>query len=121
MPVIKVSCLPKAPTQEETEAQLCKLHVLIVDAVTSVKELGLTDENDMTCVFSADQMQFGLGRDIIVEVSGLLVKAERTLEVRQRLAARLGIAVKTLYPKPKVEVFVQTFNPKVDAFWTSAS
>lgn len=115
MPVIKVWCLPPG----QTERDFKELHQAIVAAVVSVEKLGLKDENDMTCLFPPDQMQYGLGSEIIVEVTGLLVKKERTASVKQTLAWKLGEAVHDLYPKAKVECFVTSFDPEVDACWFS--
>ncbi|MDQ5949026.1 MAG: hypothetical protein QG589_152 [Patescibacteria group bacterium] len=115
MPVIKVWCLPAS----QTEDNLRDLHKAIVKAVVAQTELGLKDENDMTCLFPPDQMQYGLGAEVIVEVLGLFTKPARTWEVKQLLAERLGDAVKVLYPNAKVEVFVSTFNQNEDGFWSS--
>jgi len=113
MPVIKVQCLPA----DQTEENLRRLHEEIVDGVVSVRELGLRDQNDMTCLFPPDLMKYGLGEEIIVEVTGLYEKPERTLEVRNKLAQRIGEAVKAFYPQAKVEVFIHPFNPEVGGFW----
>jgi hypothetical protein len=115
MPVIKVWCLPA----NQTEDDLNRLHGAIVEAVISVSELGFKDENDMTCLFPPDLMKYGLGTEIIVEISGLFKKSERTRKVRQQLAKSVGEAVKGLYPSTeKVECFVSSIN-QLDGFWTS--
>ncbi len=117
MPIIKIWCLP--PNQ--TEEKLNKLHNSIVEAVTSIKELGLKDEKDLTNLFVPDLMQYGLGTEIIIEITGLFMKPERTQEVRNRLAEAVGKAVKNLYPETeKVECLIYSFNP-ADGFWTSAN
>ena len=115
MPVIKVWCLPAG----ETEDNLRRLHQSIVAAVVAVKELGLRGENDMTCLFPSDRMLYGLGEEIVVEISGLFVKPERTSEVLRHLATNVGRAVKWLYRKAKVECFISSFD-SVQGFWTSA-
>jgi hypothetical protein len=115
MPVVKVWCLPSGQSEEA----LNTLHQAIVKAVVSVKELGLKDETNMTNLFPPDQMQYGLGSEIVIEVSGLFVKPERTTTVRTLLARKLGMAVKNLYPEAKVEVFVNTFNQNDGGFWVS--
>ena len=115
MPVIKVWCLPAS----QTEDNLRELHKAIVKTVVARTELGLKDENDMTCLFPPDQMQYGLGSEVIVEVSGLFTKPERTWEVKQLLAEAMGDAVKALYPKAKVEIFVSSFNQNEDGFFVS--
>jgi hypothetical protein len=114
MPVIKVWCLP-----EIDEPKLNELHKSIVRAVVSVEELEAKSERDMTCLFPPDMMKYGLGSEIIVEVTGLFAKPERTDEVRQRLAERLGQAVKRLFPDTQlIECFVYPFSP-AQGFWTS--
>lgn len=114
MPVIKAWCLPSGQTEDD----LNLLHQAIVKAVVSVTELGIKNQNDMTCLFPPDLMQYGLGKEIIIEIGGLYEKPERTPEVRQRLAKNVGEVVKKLYPKAKVECFIATFNPD-QGFWTS--
>jgi hypothetical protein len=111
MPVIKVWCLPQME-----EAKLNELHQTIVAAVVGVEELGLKDENDMTCLFPPDMMKYGLGSEIIVEVTGLFEKPERTASVHERLAWHLGMAVQRLYPKATIECFIYPFNP-AQGFW----
>ncbi len=113
MPVIKVWCLPK-----QTEKELRALHRAIVGAVISIPELGLNHQNDVTVLFPTDMMKYGLGQEIIVEITGLFKKPKRTLLVLHALAVTVGKAVKDLYPKAKVECFVQSFDPK-EGFWTS--
>ena len=113
MPVIKVWCLPG----NQTEDDLRRLHQNIVAGVVSVPELGLKDETEMTCLFPPDMMQYGLGSEVIVEVTGLFDKPERTPEVRNRLAQSIGDRVKRLYPKAMVEVFVYPFNQDTSGFW----
>lgn len=115
MPIIKIWCLPP----KQTEQDLNNLHQAIVAAVVSVSELGLKDETEMTCLFVPDLMVYGLGDEIIVEITGLFEKPERTEEVLQQLAKNVGQAVKELYPETnKIECLVYSFNPK-QGFWTS--
>lgn len=113
-PVIKVWCLPT----DQKEKDLNRLHKAIVSAVVDIAELGLKDENDMTCLFVPDLMSYGLGEEVIVEIGKLFEKPERTEKVRQRLAKSVGREVKKLYPKAKVDCFVESFN-LAQGFWTS--
>jgi len=107
MPVIKVWCLP-----DIGESRLNVLHQELVRAVTSVSELGVKTENDMTCLFPSDMMKYGLGTEIIIEVTGLYEKPERTEAVRQRLAEALVGAVWGQFPETDlIECFVNPFNP----------
>ena len=115
MPVIKVWCLP--PNQDERKLKL--LHERIVKAVVSIKVLGLKNENDMTCLFVPDLMQYGLGTEIVVEIFGLFEKPERTQSVLDQLAFLVGKAVSESYPSTKkVECFVYPFNRKAQGFWS---
>ena len=98
MPVIKVWCLPKC-----SERKLNQIFERIVSVTVGVRELGLKDKHSMTVLFPPDMMKFGLGTEIIVEVTGLFIKPERTEEVRNRLAERLGKTLKELFPKAMVE------------------
>ena len=56
--------------------------------------------------------------EIIIEVTGLFKKPERTIEVRNRLAERLGKTLKEHFPKAMVECFVFPFDPE-QGFWTN--
>jgi phenylpyruvate tautomerase PptA (4-oxalocrotonate tautomerase family) len=111
MPVIKVWCLPA----KQSEKQLEKLYRKILAAVASVRELKI-NEKSITVLFPPDQMRYGLGEEIIIEIGWFFQKKERTLKVRQRLCLVVASAVKMFYPKAKVECKVETFNPKKEAF-----
>ena len=114
MPVIKVWCLPK-----ENEEMLQTLHKAIVKNVTLITELGLRGEQDMTVLFPPDQMKYGLGSEIVIEIL-LFKKPERTTEVLNRLAEKVGTIFYFWYKDAKIEVFVQTCDP-TRGFWTSAT
>ncbi|KKS65765.1 MAG: hypothetical protein UV34_C0009G0036 [Parcubacteria group bacterium GW2011_GWB1_42_6] len=114
MPVIKVWCLPSGQSEDD----LNRLHKKIVEAVVSVSQLGLRDQNDMTCLFPPDLMKYGLGEEIIVEIGGLFKKPERTRDVLQCLAKKVGEGIKELYPEAKVECFVSIIDLE-NGFWTS--
>jgi hypothetical protein len=86
-------------------------------AVETVSELELK-EKDITVLFPKDYMRQGLGEEIIIDVSGLFEKPERTPEVCQKLAEKIGQTVAEMFPKSKVECFIRTFNPS-NGFWTS--
>lgn len=115
MPVIKLWCLPRL-----TDRELRQLYQDVVRAVLSVPELNLKSRDDMTVVFPPDMVKFGLGKEVIVEVTGLFARRSRTNEVRGRLANHLGRAVQEHVPGAKIRVFVSTFRPD-QGFWTSAT
>ncbi len=111
MPIIKLWCLPPC-----TEEKLRKVFNDVVYAVTSVKELDLKSMNDMTVLFPPDMMAFGLGTSIVIEVTGLFEKPERTPEVLSRLAENLGKTVNAHFYGAMVECFIYSFNPS-QGFW----
>ena len=114
MPVIKIYCLP-----ESTEEKLTGLYRSIVHAVASIPEIGVSDKKDISCLLIPDMMKYGLGTEIIVEITGLYERPERTEEVRNKLATNIGEAVHSLYPSTElVECFVFPFNP-TQGFWSS--
>ncbi|HVV15446.1 MAG TPA: hypothetical protein VHD55_03555 [Candidatus Paceibacterota bacterium] len=103
-----------------SEGKLRELHKSVVAAAVSIKELGLKDENDFLTVFPVDMMEYGLGTEIMVQVSELWDKPERTPEVRNRLAQALGKAVKELFPGALVAARIDPpFSPKEHGFWAS--
>lgn len=107
MPVIKVWCLPNIG-----ESRLSLLHQELVRAVKSVEEIGVRTEKEMTCLFPSDMMKYGLGTAIVIEVTGLYEKPERTEEVRQRLAQELVKAVRGQFSDTDlIECFINPFNP----------
>ena len=113
MPVIKVWCLPKS-----SERKLKKVYKCIIEAVKSVIELGLKDDESITILFPTDMMKYGLGEEIIVEVTGLLVRTEHAREARQLLAKAIGTVIKDLYPKAMIECFVFSYD-HTQGFWTN--
>lgn len=114
MPIVKVWCLPANESEEKRQF----LYRVILNAIMSIEKLGLKSEKDVTCLFPSDLMAYGLGSEIIIEIGGLFPSPERTLEVRQYLAGKVGGRVKELYPGAKVECFVSTFDP-AQGFWSS--
>lgn len=115
MLIIKVWCLPQVG-----EEKLREVHQSIVQAVVSIKELGLTSEKDMTTLFPTDMMQYGLGTEIIVEVSAILVKPNGGEDLRYQLAESLSQAVRQHFPDACIGCIV---NSCVDtyAIWRSGS
>lgn len=113
MPIIKLWCLP-----EMEEKKLNLIHQSIVGVIKSISEFGIKDEKDMTVLFPKDMMLYGLGTEIIIEVTGLFEKPERTYNVRQRLAKDLGEAIYKFFPEALVECFISSFNPD-QGFWSS--
>lgn len=114
MLVIKLWCLPQVG-----EEKLRAVHKSVVAAAVSVKELGVGREDDIVTLFPTDAMQYGLGAEIIIEVSGLprAVDQERH-PVKQQLAERLGIAVHQHFPDAFVNCFMSSYVESY-GFWGS--
>lgn len=66
-------------------------------ACLEIKELGLTKDEDVTVYIVRNPHPSYDGGPVIVIVELLFDKTERTLEVRQRLAASLGEVIKAYY------------------------
>lgn len=101
----------------QTEVDLQSLYQKLVEAVLGIAELGLKSRHDITFLFPSDLMTYGLGEEIIVEITGLYEKPERTKQVQDHLAQAVGQVIKDAYPNANVEVFVYTFNPAASGFW----
>jgi len=91
------------------EEELKKLHKNIVATVTEVDRLGLKDENDMVCLFPADWMEYGLGNEIIIEVT-LPESPEYGVFVQNMLASNLANAVYGMFPEASVECSVKSVD-----------
>lgn len=113
MPVIKVWCLP----DDLSEEQLKDLYQKIVARTRAVEQLKL-GEKDITVLFPADRMKFGLGEEIIVEIGNLFNKPERTDEVLNRLCREVGELLKAEFPNAFVECAVKTISP-LNGYWDS--
>ena len=113
MPVLKLWCLPHCD-----EKRRRTIHRAVVVAVVSVKELGLLNQRDMTVLFPPDMMQYGLGTEIVIEVTGLYEKRGRNEGTRTRLAAALGKAVLRLFPDALVECNIDPYIRRT-ACWRS--
>lgn len=113
MPVIKIWCLPEGLH----ELSLKTLHREVVAAAVSVEALGLRGEEDMTVLFPPDMMKYGLGTDIVIEAV-IARKPERTIEVKNELARKLGKVVQKMYPDARVGCFVSSSHID-DGVWSS--
>lgn len=118
MLIVKVWCLPA----DQTEDTLSGLHLAIVAAVLGIRHsdvnLGVEDERDMVCLFPTDRMVYGLGKEIIVEVSGVNGNQVTTYDACDHVAAVIGSAVRSKYLKAKVVCKLQ-LDPRAGGSWTS--
>ncbi|MBI2010928.1 MAG: hypothetical protein HYS89_01700 [Candidatus Colwellbacteria bacterium] len=96
------------------------VEIEIKKAVVGIEELGL-DERQVTVAFPLDVRDLDKARplgDMIVEIDDLFAYPARTREVRLRVAAAVGTAVREAFPNAKlVKVFVLPFDPN-ESFWS---
>ncbi len=90
MLTIKNWCLPG----DLSEEQLNDLHNSIVEAVISIEEVGVRDERDMLNLFPSDMMSYGLGSEVVIEVTGFPIEEAHNVHLRDKLADAIGAAVK---------------------------
>ncbi|MFH1253119.1 MAG: hypothetical protein V1664_02180 [Candidatus Uhrbacteria bacterium] len=121
MPVVKVYGLPsKLANDNEGKFVLTALIVKIREAVAGVKELGIDDDQvSVFCIPSFGGVE--LGEEIIVEITGLFKKPERTHGVLQRVAEAVAGVVRDrispILPRFRmVEVFLFPFDTEANGF-----
>jgi len=94
MITVKTWCLPKL-----SEEQLENLHISIVKAAISIPEVGILDESQMLNLFPTDMMSYGLGTEIIVEVSKVPLSCD--LGIRNKLAQAIVTAIRNILPETR--------------------
>lgn len=100
MLTIEVKCLPDTP-----EEDLRKLYKAIVTSVRSIPELGIKDEIEMLVLFPKDMMQFGLGTNILIEISRFRTDSD-PIKHGKLLAKKVGEVVSSQYITARVDCFV---------------
>lgn len=113
MPVIQVFGVPETTT----ELKLKNFWVDIRSVIEKIPEFGL-NQNEVSVFFPKDLLQEGLGEEIIIVVTQLFKKPERTEKARNKFAKLLGKVAKKHFPAAKIEASIYTFNPK-QGFWSS--
>lgn len=96
MLTIKTWCLPNDLSEEE----LNNLHEAIVYAVISIPEVGVKDESKMLNLFPKDMMGYGLGTEIVIEITKVPVNCSRI--ILNKLAKSVTLAVRRMLPKARV-------------------
>ena len=120
MPVIKVWRLLHIDMVED---DLNGLYRTLLQAVVGMEVLGL-NEKQITFIFPKDSPRSRFETEIIIEVTGLFAKPERTDEVRRQLAATIGNATELwlsemgLKKPDLIECFVHPFE-EAQGFWSS--
>jgi len=93
--VIKLWCLPRVD-----EDNLHALFTKIVDAVVDLK-IGIESEKDMVVLFPSDMMAYGLGTEVIVEITNAPGD-----DIPREPARRIGEIVKGAFPDAYVQCSV---------------
>ncbi len=113
MLVVKVWCLPV-----QTEEQLQELHQSIVKALKDTQELKVKDEKDIMVLFPSDMMKYGLGQDILIEISGShLFLASNIDFLGVRLTKGVGVVVQRHFPDAKIQCDLH--NMRAESSWFS--
>jgi hypothetical protein len=122
MPIITVSGIPRGCASDH---QLTLLIEAIQRAASGVKQLKI--HSDAVTVFlPSDLVQAGLGEEIIVHVTGLLPKRERTARVKEDLLAAIcgvlaAFARQHLPACKLIEVFLLPYEREVHVDLKSSS
>lgn len=104
MPVIKVWGLPKME-----EGEYARLEWYLRASARGIPELGIKTDKQVTVFFPSDMRRDISGDEIIIEVTELFVKPERTEEVRKALVE--GVAVATGMCVPSANLIECVINP----------
>jgi len=93
--VVKVWCLP-ARGEEELRA----FHKSLVATVVE-QDVGVQDENDMITLFPRDMMDYGLGKEILVEIFDFPFLAD--INKKGLLVGNVCSTVKQSFPDAQVQ------------------
>lgn len=121
MPIVTIKGIPKA--FHDTPMYRNGVRA-IREGVVSIRELELKTD-DVSIFVQSDMPEGGFGEEIIVEVSRLFRKKNRTKVVRQKLADKIAAVVtdsmmRFLENCQRVEVFIdRPFDPEKDGFATN--
>jgi len=96
MPVIKFWCLPSGQSQKKLE----KFYQAILEAVVSIKGLGLT-QKAITVLFPTDHMIYGLGDEIIIEIGWLFCQGRKNCYGKTQAIPSGCNECEDAYPKAK--------------------
>jgi len=97
-PVVKVWCLP-----EITEKELRNLFREIVTALCSIESLGIDNETDLIVLFPKDMMKYGLGTEIVVEMTDFFCHGLNYESVFQNATDSIVALLKNLYPDTHIQ------------------
>lgn len=97
MLTLKIWCLP----EHWDKSNFLELHKKIVQEAISTNGLGIENERNMRVLFPAEQMLYGLGSEILVEISGIMYHPG---DNTGKFVIRIGRLLKRLFPESIVLV-----------------
>ena len=109
MLTIKVWCLP-ALSQDKLQDMFWE----VVDGVGSVESMvkaGHTGPGNMLILFPSDLMKFGLGTEVLIEVTGLTDVSLRNIRDLDELAEKLAKIVHRFVHKGQINCCVHMADP----------
>ncbi len=104
-PIVKVWCLPA----DLTEGRLRNIHEDILRACICIPELGIHAEKDLTVLFPKDMMKYGLGSEIVIEIS-IPSGPAVTQKMCRTLVELVALAIAGSFPKATIQCQIITFN-----------
>ena len=124
--IVKIWCLPVLRDPLYQEKQLLELHNMIVATTMGIPEFGVQSEKDMLNLFPADMMKYGLGKEILIEVTpfgSLIPHREQWNDARNKLirglAERVGLMIHSaeevlclIHPQEQEGILRYTYRPE---------
>ena len=109
--VVRLWCLPT-----QTEEELKSLHQALVAALVRA-DIGIMGENDVIVLFPSDMMTYGLGSEILVEISHLPTPTNMNyVTLKWHVAHSVETVVKRRFPDAYVQgsfLWVEDFPSNV--------
>lgn len=112
MVCVKVWCLPNDLSEKQLQALYQQIFLTAID----VKGAGVKDRESILILFPADRMNYGLGEEIRIEISGL---SGTSRETKKFFGQQIGETVKKRFPFAFVESAIENFDPRKVIKWTS--
>ena len=106
--IVKVWCLA-----EKEEAELKEIHKSIVSVLTGRKRIGVRNQRDLLVLFPPDLMSYGLGSEILIEVTFIQELRHETQEVFDGVSYALEDFIDNFYHMDtRVACLVESFDGK---------
>ncbi|MCX6754940.1 MAG: hypothetical protein NT068_00145 [Candidatus Nomurabacteria bacterium] len=108
MPVIKIF----RSVKDQKDTQISELKQEIKEVVVKIEALNLKEKNDVIVLFpyEASAVFEGEQEEIVVEISNLFNKKERTKEVIDKLLYNVGQLVEDYFPNARVQCTAESID-----------